>query len=165
LADLGLRYEDYTSLDLGSGKGRALLLASAFPFRKMIGVEYNQALHQVAEQNLLRYPLNVRRCRQIEAHWGDAAEFELPEGPLVLFLYNPFGAPVMERVIDNVTASFHRRPRRIIVIYFCSEHADLWDAVPFLRRVRAGTWPAIFDTSPEANGPGHVRPQSGDATG
>jgi hypothetical protein len=109
--------------------------------------------------------MNVRRCRQIEAHWGDAAEFDLPDGPLVLLLNNPFGAPVMKRVIDNVTASFARRRQRIIVVYFCSEHADLWDAVPFLRRTRAGTWPAIFDTAPAAEEPGLVRPGGGDPAG
>src|SRR5215469_1881738 len=35
---------DYTFLDIGAGKGRAVLLASEFPFRQVIGVELNPAL-------------------------------------------------------------------------------------------------------------------------
>jgi hypothetical protein len=41
-----------SSLILGSGKGRALLVASELPFAKIIGVELSRELHRIAEQNL-----------------------------------------------------------------------------------------------------------------
>jgi hypothetical protein len=43
--------EDYTFVDLGCGKGRALLVASEFPFNAIIGVELNPALATIAERN------------------------------------------------------------------------------------------------------------------
>ena len=39
LAGLDIRFEDFTFVDLGSGKGRVLFMASEFSFRKIIGVE------------------------------------------------------------------------------------------------------------------------------
>ena len=42
---------DYTFLDIGAGKGRAVLLASEFPFRQIIGVELNPAMATIAQSN------------------------------------------------------------------------------------------------------------------
>src|SRR5580704_15196620 len=45
---LALRYETFTFMDAGSGKGRVLLLASSLPFRRILGVEIVPELHEVA---------------------------------------------------------------------------------------------------------------------
>lgn len=42
---LPLDFEEYTFIDLGSGKGRALLIASEYPFRAVVGVELSPKLH------------------------------------------------------------------------------------------------------------------------
>src|SRR5712671_3243440 len=39
LESLDIRHELYSFIDFGCGKGRALLLASRFPFKEIIGVE------------------------------------------------------------------------------------------------------------------------------
>src|SRR5512140_1628938 len=36
---LRIPFEEFTFIDFGSGKGRSLLLASLFPFKRVIGVE------------------------------------------------------------------------------------------------------------------------------
>ena len=45
----------FTFVDLGSGKGRTLLMASDYPFRRIIGVELLPSLHQIAQENLRQY--------------------------------------------------------------------------------------------------------------
>src|SRR5262245_61303392 len=40
LAEVGADYSGFTFVDFGAGKGRALLLASEYPFAKIIGVEF-----------------------------------------------------------------------------------------------------------------------------
>jgi hypothetical protein len=47
--------QDFTFIDLGSGKGRALLMASAYPFKRIIGVEFMPELHRVAQENIRKY--------------------------------------------------------------------------------------------------------------
>ena len=45
----------YTFLDIGSGKGRGLLVASEYRFRKVIGIELHPALATVARQNVAHW--------------------------------------------------------------------------------------------------------------
>ena len=48
------RIEAYGFVDVGAGKGRALLLAAELPFRKIIGVELNEELTRIAQKNVAR---------------------------------------------------------------------------------------------------------------
>ncbi len=89
--------EDWAFVDLGSGKGRVVLMAGLRPFREVIGIEKRRALHRRAIRNLEQFTGDlVRRPRLI---CGDALEAPLPDGPMVLFLYNPFGADVLDAVL------------------------------------------------------------------
>lgn len=143
LNQIPLSHSEFTFMDFGSGKGRCLLLASEFPFKKIIGVEFCPELNRIARQNVLRYPASARRCEEIEILDADASTFAIPNEPLLLFLNNPFAAPLMAKVVKNVADSFRRCPRRIAVIYFWPFHADLWQAAGFLKRIQSS--PAIFD--------------------
>ncbi len=116
IAALPIRYEEFVFVDIGSGKGRALLVASEFPFERIVGVEFAEELHEAALANIAAYSNPAQRCRAIEALRTDATGYELPEQPLVLYFYNPFLAPVMERVMANAAASLAARPRPAFVV-------------------------------------------------
>jgi predicted RNA methylase len=66
LNSLQLQWEDFAFIDLGSGKGRTLLLAAEYPFERVIGVEYCPQLNEVARSNIPKLRLEIRRCRSIE---------------------------------------------------------------------------------------------------
>jgi len=146
LNELPIQHEHFTFIDFGSGKGRAILVASRFPFRKIIGVEYCEQLNEIARKNLLSYSSNDRRCKLIEIVCADAARFPIPEGPLVLYFFNPFERPVMAEVTQNVAASFQLDPRRIVVIYYFAVHGDLWKGAGFIGEVQALEGFMIYDT-------------------
>ncbi len=114
MVDLDVAFERYAFVDLGAGKGRVLCLAEAWPFAGIIGVELSPALVREAEENLAAY-----RGRIVQA---DAATFALPATPLVLFLYNPFGAPVVRAVLDNLERSLETNPRDVRLLYFEPVH-------------------------------------------
>src|SRR6266496_57342 len=57
-----LNFRDFTFLDLGSGKGRTLLMASDYPFRRVVGVELLPALHGIAVRNLAQYKSESQKC-------------------------------------------------------------------------------------------------------
>ena len=63
---------------MGSGKGRVLLCASDFPFQRLIGVEYDERLHTVAQRNAEIYRSAKQRCHNFEWILGKAEEFALP---------------------------------------------------------------------------------------
>lgn len=117
LTQLGIDYEDYSFIDFGSGKGRAVLVAAAFPFKEVVGVEFSHELHAIASQNIGRLPSEAIRAGTVRSIHGDAAGFELPRNHLVCYFYNPFGPPVISKVVQRLTA--HRRDHGfpVLVIY------------------------------------------------
>jgi tRNA A58 N-methylase Trm61 len=138
-------FEHTCFIDIGSGKGRALLLASRLPFKRIVGVEFSEQLIRVAAENLRWYRDSEQVCHNIELVCADATEYELPDEPLLLYMYNPFAAPVMTRFIQRVLDSFARRPRRITVVYFNPVCAALWRKVESLRVLKEDANTAIYD--------------------
>ena len=120
-----------TFVDLGSGKGRAVLLASRRPFRRIVGVEFAQELHEAARANVARFPRSGQRCERIELVCADAADYELPHEDLVIFMYNPFRLEVMRRIAARTRESLRARPRRMYVLYTNPFYIEAWTALGF----------------------------------
>ncbi len=143
---LDLEWSRFTFVDVGCGKGRGMLLALRFPFRWVLGVELSPALAGVASRNLEVFAAPWRqRSVPAEAVAGDAAEFALPDGPLVLFMYHPFAAPVMKRFLAHVLEAVRAEVREVYVLY----------ANPELEALVAGTpgfemlWKQLFSLTAE----------------
>lgn len=111
------RFEDFTFIDYGSGKGRVLFLASCHPFRRIIGVEFSEQLHQCALENLQTFVDPDQRCQSLESHLGDACDFELPDTPLLLFFFTPFHGETLSKVLKRIVDSHEKSPRPIFVIW------------------------------------------------
>jgi SAM-dependent methyltransferase len=118
IRSLGINPQDYTFIDYGSGKGRVLLTAAEFPFRKVIGVEISSALHEVAERNQVLY-VGTALKSEIKLWCGDAREYALPEGDLILHMYHPFGPDILKQMLQLIQAAY-QPGRRILVPYLFS---------------------------------------------
>lgn len=114
---LGIDYSQFHFLDLGSGKGRTLLMASEYPFQRITGVEIVPALHRAALENIAKYKSGTQKCFAVESHCGDARDFQFPPQPLVLFLFNPLPEAGLRQVMANMRASLRERPRPLYVVY------------------------------------------------
>jgi len=106
---------DDVVVDIGSGTGRALLIASRFPFRRVIGVEREEAAYRQAEANLARCRLRPRA--PVELVRSDVLDYRLPDDVTVVFLYNPFVGRPFHHVVEALLASVDRVPRRVRVAY------------------------------------------------
>jgi hypothetical protein len=93
-------------VDLGCGKGRVLLLASRMPFREAIGVELNPRLADIARANLSRWPEQHEIITPASVRCADAVSSvkTLLDGPTLLYLYHPFGAPVLRELLNTMVA-------------------------------------------------------------
>jgi SAM-dependent methyltransferase len=136
LRRLDIHYPDFSFVDFGSGKGRTLLVAGELPFRQVIGVEFSADLHAQAQKNIACY--GKRRADSVISVHADATEFPLPQGDLVLYFFNPFNAPVLGRVLDNLIASLRDTPRRVILIYLYLPDAAWLDKLTMF--TRRATW-------------------------
>jgi SAM-dependent methyltransferase len=88
---------DATFIDFGCGKGRAVIVASSYAFRSVIGVEYDHDLVMIARRN-------VAICSAaVDVIEADAATWPLPSGPLLAYFNNPFGPPVHTVVLERLT--------------------------------------------------------------
>ncbi len=138
---LGVDFPEYTFIDLGSGKGRTLLLASEFPFRRIVGVEISRELTSVAARNVEAYRSTTQRCRDIRCVCADAREFEFPPEPLVVYLFNPFPQEVLTAVLAALGRSIREAPRDVVVVYAHPIHAARYlDGVAWLRAMAEGSF-------------------------
>ncbi len=112
-----LDFHDFVFVDLGSGKGRTLLMASEYPFRRIVGVELLLALHQAAQENLSKYRSESQKCFALESICADATEFAFPAEPTVLYLFNPFPEAGLRRMIAHLEQSLREHPRAVFVLY------------------------------------------------
>jgi Methyltransferase domain len=110
-------FHDFVFVDLGSGKGRTLLMASDYPFRRIVGVELLPALHQAAQENLREYRSESQKCFALESVCADATEFPFPTEPMVLYLFNPFPESGLWRMMANLEQSLQAHPRAVFVLY------------------------------------------------
>ena len=119
LAFLQDNWTTFNFVDLGCGKGRALIIASRLGFSRVIGVEFVESLVNIARENIRITKANA------EVVFEDAARFEYPDGNLVLLMYNPFGEEVMRPVIRNLRK---HRGEKLYVLYEQPEQMAVIDA-------------------------------------
>lgn len=130
---LPTKLQGYTFIDIGSGKSRTLLLASHYPFDAIVGVEFAKELVAIARRNIARYGNPRQRCSSLEVIEADAAAYDFPETPLVVYFYNPFSKEVFDIVLRNLAASLARSPRDCFVVYGSSSHDAIDWARPAIR--------------------------------
>ncbi|MFZ5891862.1 MAG: class I SAM-dependent methyltransferase [Myxococcota bacterium] len=132
LADLHVTPNDYVFIDFGSGKGRAVMMAAEQHFAAVHGVEFSPVLHEIARRNCAQFRRRNPGSSPISLYCQDAAEFQIPDGNLVCFFYNPFNEQVMRKVLDNIAVALEKSPRELLIAYRNPSCAGLLDAYPFL---------------------------------
>ncbi len=112
-------------VDIGAGKGRAMLLASELPFRRIVGCELHPALAASARANLSRFQKQhlAPPMRLVE---DDVLRLRFPAGPCVLFLFNPFDTVLMDRFLLRLARVFALRPGELDLLYVNDEQRDLF---------------------------------------
>jgi SAM-dependent methyltransferase len=117
LADFRIAFEDFTFIDFGSGKGRALLLASEYPFRRIVGLEFSPELHLTAEENIARYTSATQKCRDIRSLNVDFVNYSLPHEPSILFFFHPCKSGLLSKALSSIGRSLRSNPRPLYIAY------------------------------------------------
>ena len=138
LWSLPLQPHSFAFVDMGSGKARALMVASELPFAKIVGVELSQELHRIAEDNIKRYRPAGQQCAEFNLHCMNAVDYTFGSEPLVLFLFNPFGAESVARILYNLKSSLIAAPRQAFVVYVNPRFGALARRATFLKEVKKG---------------------------
>lgn len=141
---------DYTFIDIGCGKGRALMLAAELGYRNLIGVELSPEIAEIGRANVARF-LAARpdiSGATIEIQSVDALQYEFPAGSLVVYLYNPFGGEILEQVLRRLVQSYDAAPRDVRLLYRYPIHAEHVRAIERLELLRAGERYHVYCVKP-----------------
>ena len=151
----------YVFLDIGCGKGRALLVASELPFRSVIGIELNPKLATIARANADIWTRThtsdptARLLAPIQILEQDALDLMLPNGPVLIFLFHPFEAPLLRKLLRRIESQItaqaslaaetrdtkNEPPFALDVLYVNAECATVLDRHPAFQRLYIGQVP------------------------
>lgn len=144
----------YTFLDIGCGKGRALLVASELPFRGVVGIELNPNLAAVARANVEAWKgshaadSTAPLLAPTEILEQDALELTLPATPTLIFLFHPFEAPLLRKLLRRIETQIaeHAKlsphnPPALDILYVNAECASVLDRHPAFQRLFIGQVP------------------------
>src|SRR5262249_49725277 len=118
-------------IDMGCGKGVAIMAFADFPFTRIAGCDLSSELIHIAERNFARSGIKgvVLCC-------CDAAQFDGFDDYSHIYFYNPFSREIFARVMANVEASLTRKPREVTIIYRNPECHDAIVAGSVFRKTR-----------------------------
>jgi len=149
MAALPIDFRQFTFIDIGSGKGRTLLMAAEYPFKSIVGVEVMSELHRSAEENISAWRTQspARTVAAIDAMCLDARTFVFPETPLVVYLFNPLPESGLHQVLRNIEESWRRVPRTIWVVYHNPLLEHILASSTILSRVQRDSQYSLFKTT------------------
>jgi predicted RNA methylase len=82
-------------------------------FHRVLGVELSPRLLEAADRNLRRVSV-----KNVELFCADARTFEHDLDDVThVYMFNPFPAPVVSDVLENIKKSLLRAPRTVTIIY------------------------------------------------
>ena len=136
---------DCTFVDLGCGKGRALAVASEFPFRQICGVELSSMLAAKARSNAAVMAKRFPGRAPVTIAQANVVNFALPPGKLVLFNYHAFGPEIVAELVRKLEASLKAGTPHIFFVYYNPVHGEIFDRSPAFHRYLAGNF--LYDPS------------------
>lgn len=108
-----LDYREFFFIDAGAGLGRNLLLASEYPFKKIIGIEISEFLTAQAKSNIQHYGTSDTGCKDVEATCADALKYSFPDHDVFIYMWEPFDEQVFEIFLSNLIAHISKLGNRI----------------------------------------------------
>jgi predicted RNA methylase len=119
-------------IDMGCGKGSAVCTLARYPFAEIAGVDLSEQLIETARANAAKL-----RLSNTVFYVSDASTFTDWDRFTHIYMFNPFPAQVMRKMMRNVVASVKSFPRTTTIIYLnplC--HSDILDTGVFTLRER-----------------------------
>ncbi|MGA1823441.1 MAG: class I SAM-dependent methyltransferase [bacterium] len=104
-------------IDMGSGKGRVMIIAGRYPFKRIIGVDVSSKLNRICEQNIRKMQARLK-CKEFVHITTNAINYQIPDDATFIFFFNPFPLEVMDTVMTQIKKSLNRHHRSIKIIWY-----------------------------------------------
>ena len=103
-------------IDIGSGKGRVMVVAAHYGFKNITGVDFARELCAAAERNINKIKTEFPETT-FTIYCKDILNYTIDKSDKVFFLYNPFNKEIMEKLIEKIDRSVNQHSRTIYFIY------------------------------------------------
>jgi hypothetical protein len=148
LASLPVVPTDFVFMDIGAGKGRAMMVAAECGFKELIGLEISRQLSEAARQNLTKFAGTSRGLLRWSVVTVDATEYAFPDEHLLVYMYNPFDGGMLQRVLANLQCAVERFKRKVVVVYYWPRFKDTFAQFPSFELLHEhGRWAAYLATA------------------
>ena len=102
-------------IDMGSGQGRFLFVASEFKFKEIIGVEFLDYLYKISLNNLKNF--SIKNQNNISIKNSDILDYVFKGKENFFYFYNPFDCRMMRLVIKKIKDEIKINSRKVTIIY------------------------------------------------
>ena len=109
--------ENSVFVDVGSGKGKVLLMATIYNFKRIVGIELSSKLNKIAKSNILIYNKRVKNNIPIELKELNVLDYTFEGDENIIYLYNPFSSEILEQFCEQLFISLKLNPRKIWLIF------------------------------------------------
>ena len=114
-------------LDIGCGLGRSLIVANEVGFIDLYGVDISDNLISRCQNNMNKVGVSASLSSI------DVADFDVPSGKLVIYLFNPFGEERMTDLVSRLAC----REEETLVIYHNPKHSECFKNQ---NKIKTHTW-------------------------
>jgi len=114
-----------TFLDIGCGKGRAMIVAAKYGFEHISGIDFSKEYCEDAASATRQYSTENAAVHFSIIH-KDAARYNIPKDITTIFMFNPFDEVIMGEVVSNIMKSQEQFPRTIRVLYVNPLHKSIF---------------------------------------
>jgi 16S rRNA G966 N2-methylase RsmD len=118
-------------VDFGAGKGRVLILASMYNFKRVVGVEISSKLCKTAKDNIAFYKTRSKMSVDVQVVESDVLLYRITDDENVFFFFNPFDSYIMEKILEKIMISLKNTPREAWIIINNSQYDDLIEREKF----------------------------------
>lgn len=124
LNDLKFNFSDFSYVDLGSGLGRTLMLASLYEFKKVEGVELSEVLVSICNKNISIFSEKASVKSPINVKNEDVLQYQFPTGKTLVFMYDPFKPMLLAECLKKIYRHCQSSPENeVYIVYVRSFHA------------------------------------------
>ncbi|HXW71056.1 MAG TPA: hypothetical protein VEK34_06425 [Methylocella sp.] len=126
----------FTFVDIGCGMGRALAVATEFPFDSVVGIDFSSRICDIARNNAEIIAKQFPERPKITIINDDASLADLSFiSKYMLYLYNQLNANLIKSLIYNISTYVRMNSSLVVfIIYNNPIHFKQLDSCPLLKR-------------------------------
>ncbi|MDB6368199.1 thioesterase domain-containing protein [Photorhabdus bodei] len=112
LISLPIEYSDFEFVDLGCGKGRAIICASNYNFSKITGVEIVESLALIAQKNINI----INKKNHIEIIQTEVNNYQFNENNVVIYNFDRFFDDQLKQLLGRLKTDIYDKGYKVLIL-------------------------------------------------